>query len=397
MENKSRFEMSSEYRRVGLPRVIAAPVVMLSAVALCVGCAAKSPNEAQSSSATAANVTLTSAQRQKIHLYTVAPSRFHNAIETTGTVDFDNDQATSVLAPFSGPVSRLLVSPGAQVKKGDPLAMANSPDFAAAISNYRKARATAQNARRLADLDKDVLEHQGVSRREEEQAETDATNAEADREAALQAVVSLGADPKDIKSIAEGRQVTHLEGTIRSPITGTVVEKLITPGQLLQAGTTPCFTVADLSRVWVMAQIFGTDLTAVGVGDPAEVVTGITPKSFAGKVDNISALIDPDTRSVVVRVVVENPGDFLKKQMYVRVLIRARDESTGILVPVSAILRDDENLPFVYVAQPGGRFARRQVTLGRRVDDQYLIPAGLNSGDEIVVDGAIFIQFMESQ
>ncbi len=113
--------------------------------------------------------------------------------------------------------------------------------------------------------------------------------------------------------------------------------------------------------------------------------------------DNISALVDPDTRSVVVRVVVENPGDFLKKQMYVRVLIQARQESTGLLVPVSAILRDDENLPFVYVVQPDGSFARQHVTLGYRSGDQYDIPAGLKAGDQIVVDGGIFVQFMQNQ
>ena len=113
--------------------------------------------------------------------------------------------------------------------------------------------------------------------------------------------------------------------------------------------------------------------------------------------DNISALVDPDTRSVLVRVVVENPGDFLKKQMYVRVRIQARQESTGLLVPVSAILRDDENLPFVYVVQPDGSFARRHVTLGYRTGDQYDIPDGLQAGDQIVVDGAIFVQFMQNQ
>ena len=96
-------------------------------------------------------------------------------------------------------------------------------------------------------------------------------------------------------------------------------------------------------------------------------------------------------------MVVENPGGFLKKQMYVRVLIQARQESTGMLVPVSAILRDDENLPFVYVAQRDGSFARQQVTLGYRAGDQYDISDGLKAGDEIVVDGAIFVQFMQNQ
>lgn len=379
------------------PRVAPVAATIMYVAAACGGCSGKSHDAAPSSSATPGNVTLSSAQLQKIHLYTVTPSRFHNAVETTGTVDFDNDQATSVLAPFSGPVSRLLVAPGARVRKGDPLAVVDSPDFAAAISAYRKARATAQTTRRLADLDKDLLEHQGVSRREAEQAQTDAANAEADREAALQGLVALGVDPQDIKSIAEGRPVVHLEGAIRSPISGTVVEKLITPGQLLQAGTTACFTVADLSRVWVMAQIFGSDLAAIKVGDPAEIETGVSSTVFNGKVENISALIDPDTRSVAVRVVVDNPGDFLKKQMYVRVRIRGREENVGMLVPVSAILRDDENLPFVYVVQSNGGFARRHVTLGLRVGDRYNIPAGLKAGDQIVIDGGIFVQFIETQ
>ena len=131
-------------------------------------------------------MTLTADQLQHIRLYTVAPSKFRKTIETTGAVDFDNDQATSVLAPFSGPVSRLLVAPGDKVKKGAPLAMVDSSDFAAATSAYSKAIATAQTARRLADLDKDLLEHNGVSQREADQAETDAANAEADRDAALQ-------------------------------------------------------------------------------------------------------------------------------------------------------------------------------------------------------------------
>jgi membrane fusion protein, heavy metal efflux system len=370
---------------------------MAAAVMSGAACSAKYGDEAGKPVITASNVTLTAAQRQNVHLYTVQPSKFHRTVETSGAVDFDNDQATSVLAPFSGPVSRVLVSPGDRVRKGDPLAAVDSPDFAAATSAYRKAIATALTARRLADLDKDLIEHHGVAQREEDQAQTDAINAEADRDAALQELVSLQVDPKTIRDIQEGRPISHAEGLIRAPITGTVAEKLITPGQLLQAGTTPCFTVANLSRVWVMAQLFGSDLAAVSPGDSAEVVTGITPHNFSGTVDNIAALVDPDTRSVTARVVVQNPGDFLKKQMYVRVLIQARQESTGLLIPVSAILRDDENLPFVYVARPDGSFARQHVTLGYRTGDQDDIADGLQAGNQVVVDGGIFVQFMQTQ
>ncbi len=371
-------------------------LALIAALASLGACSAKTDHEPQPA-ATVNNVTLTPAQRQNIRLYTVTPVKFHKTIDTTGAVDFDNDQATSVLAPFSGPVSRLLVSPGDQVKKGDPLAAVDSPDFAAAVSTYHKALATAQTNRHLADLDKDLLQHHGVAQREAAQAETDAANAEADRDAALQALLSLNVPARIIKDIQEGRPVAQAAGMIRSPIAGTVVEKLITPGQLLVAGTTPCFTVADLSRVWVMAQIFGADLASVGLGDEADVVSDAAPNALTGRVDNISALVNSDTRSVAVRVVVDNPARLLKKQMYVRVLIKSRQESSGLLIPVSAILRDDENLPFVYVAQSDGSFARQRVTLGYRSKEQYDIAAGIKAGDQIVFEGGIFVQFMQNQ
>jgi membrane fusion protein, heavy metal efflux system len=373
-------------------------VVFICGAALLISaCSPKTDTNPETASAAAGNVKLTPAQRDHIRIYTAAVSKFRKTVEATGAVDFDNDQATSVLAPFSGPVSRLLVSLGEHVKEGQPLAIVDSPDFAAAISAYRKAISTAQTARRLADLDKDLSEHNGVSKREADQAESDAANAEADREAALQALISLHVPAQTIKDIQEGRPISRIDGIIRAPIAGTLVEKLITPGQLLQAGSTACFTVADLSRVWVMAQVFGSDLTSIGIGDQAEVLTGIGTGKFSGTVDNIAALVDPDTRSVMARVVVKNPGDFLKKQMYVRVLIQPHQESSGVLVPVSAVLRDDVNLPFVYVAQPDGGFARQHVTLGYRSDEQYEISEGLNAGDQVVVDGGIFVQFIQNQ
>ncbi|HEY0231368.1 MAG TPA: efflux RND transporter periplasmic adaptor subunit, partial [Dokdonella sp.] len=337
------------------------------------------------------------AQRQNIHLYTVAASRFHKTVESSGAVDFDNDRATSVLAPFSGPVSKLLVAQGDRVSKGQPLAVVDSADFATAISAYRKALATAHTARRLADLEKDLVQHQGVAERDADQAETDAANADADRAAALQALVSLNVDTQTIHNIEQGKPVARADGVIRSPIAGTVVERLLTAGQLLQAGTTPCFTVADLSRVWVMAQVSGTELAAVHPGDTAEIATGGDSKSLAGTVTNIADQVNPDTRLVAVRVAVDNPEGLLRKQMYVGVSIHSREESSGLLVPVSAILRDDENLPFVYVAGHDGSFARRPVTLGYRSGDQVDLTSGIQAGDAVMVDGGIFVQFMQNQ
>ena len=369
----------------------------LIAAAWVTGCSGKADEARPAAPTDLGNVRLSDAQRGHIQIHEVQSAVFHRTIETTGVVDFDNDQATSVLAPFSGPVSRLLVSLGQRVKKGDALAAVDSPDFAAAISAYQKALATAQTNRKLADLDQDLLAHNGVAQREAAQAETDAANAEADRDAALQELVSLQVPAATIQEIQAGGKVARVEGMIRAPVAGTVVERFVTPGQLLEAGATPCFTVANLSRVWVMAQVFGADLAAVSVGDAAEVDSGFGSKTLSGKVDNIAALVNPDTRAVAVRVVVDNPGDLLKKQMYVRVRLRARQESRGLLIPVSAILRDDENLPFVYQLQTDGSLARQHVTLGSRTSDVYDIAEGLSAGDKIVVDGALFLQFMQNQ
>ena len=375
-----------------------APMVVIAmAFAALAACSKKPSDSAPAPTSNANSVTLTPAQRQNVKLFNVAETKFHKTIDTTGSVDFDNDQATSVLAPFSGPVTRLVVQLGQEVKKGDALAIVESPDFATAIGTYRKAIATAKTARQVADTDKDLLQHNGISQRDAQQAQTDAANAEADREAARQGLASLNVDPKVIKDIEEGHVVTRIDGVIRSPIAGTVVEKLISPGQLLQAGTTPCFTVADLSKVWVTAQVFGSTLSSIRVGDSSDVQTDFAAKMLPGKVDNIAALVDPNTRAVGVRVVVDNPDGLLKKQMYVRVLIHSQEESSGLLVPVSAVLRDDENLPFVYVAQSNGSFARAHVTLGYRDGERYEITEGLHAGDQIIVDGGLFVQFMQSQ
>jgi membrane fusion protein, heavy metal efflux system len=373
-------------------------MLMLAASMFAVAaCSSKQDSDEQNATLTPTNVTLTAAQRQHVHLYTVQQSSFHQTVDTSGVVDFDNDQATSVLAAFSGPVSRLLVNPGDHVKKGDPLAIVDSADFATAVSTYRKALATAQTNRRLANLEKDLVAHNGVAQKEEDQAQTDAANADADLEAARQGLLALNVDAGTIKQIEQGHHVARTQSVMRAPIGGTIVEKLISPGQLLQAGTTACFTIADLSRVWVMAQVSGDDLASVAVGDPADVDTGIDGKTLAGTVTNVAALVNPDTRLVAARVLVENPGSLLRKQMYVNVKIHSRQQSEGLLVPVAAVLRDDENLPFVYLAQHDGSFARRSITLGHRTGDHYDITAGLQPGDQVVTDGGIFVQFMQNQ
>jgi len=360
--------------------------LLVGALALAVAACSSSSDDSNSAAAAVPNLRLTKAQRSHIQLYTVVPVGYRQKIEAPGTVDFDNDQATSVVSPFTGPVTRIFVALGQHVAKGQPLAAVASADVANAVAAYRKAAVASANARRVAAADRDLAAHNGISEREAAQAQTDAASAEADRVAAAQALASLGAGPG-----------SGLNGIIRAPVSGVIADKTVTPGQLLQAGSSTAFTVANLSQVWVLAQISPDDLSKVGFGDAATIAPGNGTGPFHGTVQNIGATVDPNTRAVVARIVAPNPGDLLKKQMYVDVSIESGRVSTGLLVPVSAILHDDENLPFVYLALPDGSFARRHVTLGYRDSQNYDVSSGLESGDKVVANGALFLQFMQSQ
>ena len=373
------------------------PAACLAAALLSLaGCSSAAP-DANSQASSPQNVTLTAAQQTSIHLLTVAPVTYRTSITTTAVVDFDHDRSTPVLAPFSGPVTRVLVTLGDHVAAGQALAMVNSPDFTTAVGAYRKALITASAADAVASNDRYLYAHQAISQRENADAQATAVSADADRTAGLQGLLALHVDPQTIAALRAGKPLALEEGVIRAPIAGTVVEKSIGPGQTLAAGTSPCFTIADTSRMWVMAQMFGTDLGHVHVGDDATVDTGDDGTPLRGKVTNVGPVVDPDTRSVTARVQVANPDGTLKQQMFVQVHIQSGQQSQGLLLPVSAVLRNDENLPFVYVLATGGSYARRPVTLGARVDDRYVIPQGLHAGDRVVVDGSIFLQFIETQ
>jgi cobalt-zinc-cadmium efflux system membrane fusion protein len=149
--------------------------------------------------------------------------------------------------------------------------------------------------------------------------------------------------------------------------------------------------------MWVMAQVFGADLAQVRAGDAATINVGDGSTQLTGTVTNVGAVVDPDTRSVSVRVQVANPEDVLKQQMYVQVQIQSSQPYRGLLIPVSAVLRNDENLPYVYVVAADGSYARQPVTLGARVGSRFVIPQGLHTGDKVVVDGNIFLNFIETQ
>jgi cobalt-zinc-cadmium efflux system membrane fusion protein len=370
------------------------------ALTLIAGCADDKSNpptgDTAASSTTPKNVTLTADQRQRIHLVVVQPVAFRPVVEATGNVAFDGDKSTQVLSPVSGPATRVVVNPGTVVTRGQPLAYVSSPDFADAVAGYRKAQTAFRNAKRIADRDSALFKNDALARGELEQAQSDVAAAEADLEAAIQNMRSLGVEESQIQAVQQGKSAP-IEAIIRAPINGTIVEKLIAEGQLLAAGTTPCFTIADLSTMWIMANVFANDLRDVAAGQPVDIITDVSQAPIPGTVDYIAPLADPGTKAVSVRVIARNTNHILRRDMFVRVQIKSGHEHRGILVPTSSVLRDDQNLPFVFVAAGPNGFARRRIDLGSRVRDSYEVTSGLAGGDQVVGDGALFLQFAESQ
>lgn len=340
---------------------------------------------------------LTEDQRARIHTLPVTQTTFRPTVTTTGTVAFNGDRSTPVLSQISGPVTRILVTTGTYVHEGTPLATVTSPDFAQAFAAYQKAVTALHNAARIATLNRKLFDAGALSKSDMDQSISDSASAAADRDAAIQQMIAFGVDSATIHAIQDGRPTPMGAGLIRAPIEGIVVEKLVNPGEVIEAGQTQCFTIADLSTVWVMANVYESQLGAVDKGESAIITTDASPDSFPGRVDYVAAIVDTSTRATAVRVVVENRRQMLKRDMYVRVSIHSDRPKTGILVPVSAVLRDEENLPFVFVAGADGGFNRRSVTIGNRVGDQYDIPSGLSVNDQVVTEGGLFLQFAESQ
>jgi cobalt-zinc-cadmium efflux system membrane fusion protein len=359
--------------------------------------AAASPAAGDSVGARA--VTVPAEQISRLHIEPVTQTSFRPTIQVTGTAQFDADVSTQVMAPISGPVMRILADVGTVVHRGQALALLSSPDFAATVAEFRKAQAAYTQAKRVADQNEQLWKNDAIARRDVEQSQTDAAAASADRDAALQQLRALGVDDASIAALRDSKDVPELQAAIRAPIEGTIVERLINPGQLLQAGSTPAFTIANLSTMWVQANVFESELASVQIGDRAEVTTSASPTPFVGKVTYIAALVDPATKATAVRVVVPNTRRLLKKDMYVQVSIHGTRERNGLLVPVTAVLRDDDNLPFVFVqlGETGNAFGRRQITIGSRVGDKYEVTAGLKAGERIISEGALFVQFAQTQ
>ncbi|MGH9683156.1 MAG: efflux RND transporter periplasmic adaptor subunit [Candidatus Acidiferrales bacterium] len=341
---------------------------------------------------TASLFTIPEDQMSHVQVVTVAPAKLTRTLRLTGAVAYNAFKTTPVITQVGGPVSRILVVPGERVHQGQPLLEVSSPDYSQLLDAYLKAN----DAFRLADKNyaraQDLYKHHAIAERDLQQAESDRNQAQADRNAAEQGMKILGIkNPEQLEKAPSSAQIPLL-----APIGGEIVERLVAPGQVLQAGSTQAFTISDMSTVWVLANVYQADLADVKVGDSVEVHTDAYPDVFHGKISFISPALDPNTRTLQARIVVDNHGEKLKKDMYCTVSVTAGQIPNAIAVPDSAVLRDDENQPFVYVASGSNQFGRRSVDIGQSEGGKTQILKGLSPGDKVVGDGSLFLQFANS-
>jgi cobalt-zinc-cadmium efflux system membrane fusion protein len=345
-----------------------------------------------SKSATPQLFTIPRDQVSHVQVVTIAPAKITRTLRLTGTVAYNAFKTTPVITQVGGPVSRILVVPGQHVRQGEPMLEVSSPDYSLQLATYTKARETFRVADKNYDRAKDLYEHNAIAERDLLQAESDRNQAQADLNASEQAMKILGIkNPEDLAKAPSSAQIPVI-----APMSGEVVERLVAPGQVIQAGQTQAFTISDMSSVWVLANVYQGDLAYVKTGDDVVVQTDAYPQSFHGKISYVSAGLDPTTRTLQARIVVDNPGEKLKRDMYCTVTVTAGVIQNAIGVPDAAVLRDDENQPFVYVATGSNQFGRRAVEIGESQNGQTQILKGLSVGEKVVGDGSLFLQFANS-
>ncbi len=314
-------------------------------------------------------------------------------LRTTGTVDWDNDRTSQAITQVSGPITRIVVDAGTRVKAGDPLLYVASPDITGAISAYRKAKNRLALAERTLNRTRDLLAHKAAAARDLETAEADYNDAGTDLETTLQALKILGVNQQDLQDEERQNVAIRSDLPMRAPLSGTVVQRLVLPGQVIQAGTTVAFVISDISTVWVQGHIYDRDLAAVHLGDKVEQRNASFPETFEGVVSNIGDLVDPATRTTPVRIVTANPHGLLKKDLFVDIVIHDKTSQQALVVPTAAVLYDENNFPFVYLQIGPGKFSQRLVKAGVQEGDDIQILDGLKEGDVVVSQGSVFLQF----
>lgn len=373
---------------------LAAASAIILVLAGCGGPGGKTSADTSSakSSDNAELFTIPQEQLAHVQVLTVHPTTLPRTLRLTGAVAYNSFRTTPVISQVSGPVSRVVVVPGQKVQKGQPMLYVASPDYSQLRTNYLKAKEAYALAQKANARARDLYEHKAIAEQNVEQTESAEIQASGDLASAQAALKVMGiTDPDELV-----KGPPSFEVPVKAPISGEVVEQDVSAGQLIQPGTTQCFMISDIGSVWVLVNVYQKDLPYVRVGDTVAIQTDTYPEVFHGRISYVAAALDPNTRTMQARIETSNPGEKLKKDMYVVATVNAGAIANAIALPDAAILRDSENQPFVYIAASANQFGRRAVTLGESLNGQTEIASGLKAGDRVIGNGSLFLQFANS-
>jgi membrane fusion protein, heavy metal efflux system len=350
-------------------------------------------------------VRVATAQMHQLQVVKVEAHAFRVQKSAIGQIAFNEDASTVVLTPFSGRVIRLIAKLGDQVKSGDPLLEIDSPeqvppqnDFIAAQTARNKARSQLNLAGIVEKRARDLYDGKAAPFKDLQQAEAQLAAAENDMrstdtafEAARIRLRILGRTDEEISKLEQDRVLSRVT-RITAPIDGTVIARKVGPGQYVRADSGDAlYTIADLSTMWLKAQIFEQDIALVRIGQEIEARVSAAPnRIFKARISTISSASDLITRRVVVRSEIGNPDGVLKSEMFASFKIGTEEATSTAAVPTDAVIREGD-VATVWVETEPRLFKRRLVDIGVEQNGLVQIRGGLNLGELVVARGAIFV------
>lgn len=355
--------------------------------------AVKSPvtSSAQSSRGDDA-VDLSEKQSASIKVGPVETRDFEVFKTSVGTIDFNENMLVQVFSQYPGKILKAFYNVGDDVKKGDVLFTIDSPDLLQAESTLLAAAGVLELQKKVLARASGLLKQGGSAQRDVDQATSDEQTAEGNFKAARDAVRIFGKTDAEIDQILANRKI---ESTliVPSPISGRVVARNAAPGFLTQPGTAPApFSIADISTMWMIANVIETDAPAYKVGQPVDVTVPAYPdKVFKGHVTAVGSIIDPNTRRQLVRSEVEDPDHLLRAGMYASFVIRVGEPMRAPAVPADGVVREGDGTMTVWVTMDSRHFTKRTVNVGLRENGWVQILDGLQPGERVVTEGAVFL------
>ncbi len=322
----------------------------------------------------------------------VALGPSHPVLSLAGKVSYGEDRYSKVSSALVGRVQKIHAKLGDFVQAGGRLVTIESPEIASAYSEFIKEHSDLSYAYRAYGLAKDLYEIKALPQKDLKLAENDFIKAKAEFRRARERLLSLQVPKEELEKPLSQQTITS-SYQIYSPIAGTVVDRTVTPGQSVNGDPTQVlFTVADLSQVQVIADVYEKDLGLVKVNQEATVSVEAYPDiGFPARISTIGDLVDPTTRTIKIRAVVNNADHKLKPGMFARLNVRLSHESAVSLIPQDAVVEIDGNM-YVYVAQGPNRYVKRSVKMGLPSGGQVAILDGLQVGEQIVVKGTVLLK-----